>query len=135
MITIRGVDETIEAMVSMPDRLGVDTVLADVSHEFSGRLRAATPVGYSGDLQSSVMSVPEPGRSVVGYGKGVETAGGESRRKSVLYRKETMSRKRIWVPSEELASILFEAFSAYEKDGVERLESSLAEAVNRGGVT
>ncbi len=60
MITIRleGVDEVSESVLAIAEKMGIARSLEAVAERFEDRLRAATPVGFSGDLPSSVMSFP-----------------------------------------------------------------------------
>jgi hypothetical protein len=144
LITIRidGVDEVSKSILSVPGKILTRDVLDETSQEFSARLRAATPVGYSGKLPTSVIALSEDTMAEVGYEKGVDTAGNKkfdsalrpSRKgRSVLH--SSTNKKRRWITVGDLESIAEEAFSAYEVEGLDRLESGFAKEVNRVSVS
>ena len=54
-IELNGLDEVIESVRNIPTSIDRRSVFEDVSQQFSARLRAATPRGYSGKLKDSVI--------------------------------------------------------------------------------
>lgn len=135
MITVelQGLDELIETIRRIPTSLDRQSVFEDVSQQFSARLRAATPKGYSGKLRDSVVYSADDEQGEVGYETGVETAGDSSldsvikpkrRGKSVLARN--------WVRPAELEAVLQETFDAYTSEGAVFMESRFAEELNSG---
>lgn len=132
-VELQGLEDVVAAIRSLPTSIDRRAVFEDVSQQFSARLRAATPKGYSGKLKDSVVFSVEDEQAEVGYEVGVETAGKSSldsvrrparRGQSVL--------ARYWVKPAELEAVLQETFDAYAADGVSLMESRLSEEVTRG---
>lgn len=132
-VEIQGLDELLETIRKIPTSLDRQSVFEDVSQQFSARLRAATPKGYSGRLRDSVVYSADDEQGEVGYEVGIETAGDPSldsvikpkgRGKSVLARN--------WVKPAELESVLQETFDAYASEGSVFMESRFAEELSRG---
>lgn len=132
-VELQGLDELIETIRRIPTSLDRQSVFEDVSQQFSARLRAATPKGYSGKLRDSVVYSADDEQGEVGYETGVETAGDSSldsvikpkrRGKSVLARN--------WVRPAELEAVLQETFDAYASEGTVFMESRFAEELNSG---
>jgi hypothetical protein len=132
-VELKGLDELLESIRNVPTSIDRKSVFDDVAQQFSARLRAATPKGYSGRLRDSVIYSADNQQGEVGYESGVETAGNSSldsvtkpkrRGKSVLARN--------WVKSSELESVLQETFDAYASEGSVFMESRFAEELSRG---
>lgn len=128
MITIRleGVDEVSESVLAIAEKMGIARSLKAVAERFEDRLRAATPVGFSGDLPSSVMSFPNDDAISVGYEKGVETAGPKSvlrpeppTRRSVLF--SAQSKRKRWITAGELEVIMEETAESFSGEVLEMM--------------
>ncbi len=128
---LEGLEDVIEAMRRLPTSLDRQTVFDDVSQQFSARLRAATPLGYSGRLRDSVVFESDDEQAVVGYEEGVEKAGNP--KLDSVTRPNTSGRSVLrWTPADELEGVMEETFAAYSPDGVSLMESRLAEQINGG---
>jgi hypothetical protein len=132
-VEVQGLEEVIDAIRKIPTSIDRKAVFEDVAQQFSARLRAATPKGYSGRLKDSVIYDASDEQAEVGYEQGVETSGDSSldsvlrpkkRGKSVLARN--------WVRPSELEAILAETFEAYAADGLSVMESRFVEELNSG---
>ena len=126
MITIRleGVDEASESVLAVAEKMGIGKALESVAERFEDRLRAATPVGYGGNLPSSVMSLPEDDKIAVGYEKGVEKAGPKSvlrpeppTRRSVLF----SSQSKRWITAGELEVIMEDTAGPFSAEVLEMM--------------
>jgi hypothetical protein len=132
-VEMQGLDDVVAALRDMPTSIDRRAVFEDVSQQFSARLRAATPKGYSGKLKDSVVYSVDDEQAEVGYESGVETSG-----KSSLDSVRKPSRRgqsvlaRYWVKPAELEAVLQETFEAYSADGVALMEGRLSEEVTRG---
>lgn len=128
-----GLDEVISAVRRISTAIDRRAVFEDVAQQFSARLRAATPKGYSGRLKDSVIYAVDDEQAEVGYEAGVETAGDPSLDSVLKPRRKSKSvLARNWVKADQLESVLQEAFEAYAPDGVILMESRLLEEVTRG---
>lgn len=128
MIAIRleGVDEASESVLAVAEKMGIGKALEAVAERFEDRLRAATPVGYSGNLPSSVMSLPEDDKITVGYEKGVEKAGPKSvlrpeppTRRSVLF--SSQSKRKRWITAGELEVIMEDTAGPFSAEVLEMM--------------
>lgn len=123
-VELKGVDEVIEAIRSLPTSFDTKTVFSAVSERFADRLRAATPPGYSGRLAKSVLWQADEDEGLVGYEEGVERAGNPSL--DSVIRPQTRGRSVLkWVAVDELESILEETFTAYSPEAVTYMEQEL----------
>lgn len=131
-ITIVGVDEVVESVLAMPGRVDARPTLGRAAEDFAARLRAATPIGYSGRLPASVLTDVQETSASVGFDVKVEDAGRpelDAKRKSVLFR--DMGKRR-WITAGELDDITGEALSAFvATGGAEAIEAGLAKEVER----
>lgn len=135
MITVelQGLDELIEAVRKIPTSIDRKTVFEDVAQQFSARLRAATPKGYSGKLRDSVVYSADDEQGEVGYEQGVETAGDSSLDSVIRPRRRGKSvLARNWVKPDELEAVLQETFDAYASEGSVFMETRFAEELTRG---
>ena len=132
MITIEleGLQETIDAIRAFPTSIDRRTVFEDVAETFADRLRASTPLGYSGKLKDSVVYKATNESSEVGYESGVETAGNTvldgikrpvTRGRSVL---------RVWVKASDLESVMEETFSAFADEAVTMMEEAFSDGIS-----
>lgn len=120
-VELKGVDEVIEAIRSLPTSFDTKTVFSAVSERFADRLRAATPPGYSGRLAKSVLWQADEDEGLVGYEEGVERAGNPAL--DSVIRPRTRGRSVLkWVAVDELESILEETFTAYAPEAVTYME-------------
>lgn len=120
-----GIDEIFDSLSSVQKSIAPSTVLSQVSSTFSARLRAVTPLGISGKLRDAVLTEPSgSGEYVVGYSRGVETAG-DQRLDSVLSYSARAESVLRWVRPDELSSVLAEAFSSFATEGTSFIESGL----------
>jgi hypothetical protein len=124
-----GVDEVKDALRRIVTVIDRKPVLTEVAQTFADRLRAATPVGYSGNLKKSVLWEVEDDEAVVGYSSGVEKDG-EPRLDGVLKPRTRGTSVLKWVPPEDLEAILEDTLSAYATEGVLFMESAFAEQIN-----
>lgn len=128
-----GLEELAAAVRRVPTSIDRRSVFEDVSQQFSARLRAATPKGYSGKLKDSVIYSVEDEQAEVGYEAGVETAGDPSLDSVTRPRRRGRSvLARAWVKPEQLESVLQEAFDSYAPEGAALMESRFMEEVTRG---
>lgn len=101
----------------------------EVSQQFSARLRAATPLGYSGKLRDSVVWESDDEEAVVGYEEGVEKAG-NPKLDSVI-RPTTSGRSVLrWTPVDELEGVMEETFDAYSSTAVSVMETRFSEQID-----
>lgn len=132
-VELQGLDDVVEAIRSLPTSIDRRSVFEGVSQQFSSRLRAATPKGYSGKLKDSVIYSVDDEQAEVGYEVGVETSGKSSLDSARRPRRSGPSvLARYWVKPAELEAVLQETFEAYSADGVALMESRLSEEVTRG---
>lgn len=128
---LTGLNDVLAELRKVESSIDREAVLKEVSETFSARLRAATPVGYSGQLRDSVVYEVAEQEAAVGYEEGVETAGNPDL-DSVL-RLKTRGRSVLrWASTDELSTVLEETFDAYASEGVVYMESALAEQINGG---
>jgi len=134
LITIHldGVGEASKSVLAVVSTIGIHESIRSVARTFEDRLRAATPVGYSGDLPMSVVSVADDDRVVVGYEKGVQDSGRKDadsvlrpvrKGRSVLYSQQ--SRRKRWITAGELETIMDETAEAYSAEVVDAVFSGL----------
>ena len=131
MIEVRGLDELIRSIEKMAV-IDVRPAVSAAASTFADKLRAGTPVGYSGKLKSSVVQDDEDEHSEVGYEAGVETAG-DPELDSVIRPKKAVRSVLVWTRPKELAGVLAATFDSYEGEGVLSLETRMMEAAD--GVT
>lgn len=138
-----GLREVTDRLNELSSSLDKSKVLAGAAEIFAARLRAATPTGYSGRLQESVIyEVDESGAAFIGYESGVETAGnpaldsvirattsGESVIRRSRFTKKGRSVLR-WVPVRELSTILEETLDSYSSEGVLYIEGQFANVIS-----
>lgn len=130
-VELKGVDEVLNEIRRIPTSIDTRSVFSDVSQRFADRLRAATPPGYSGRLEKSVLWQADESEGLVGYDEGVERAG-NSALDSVI-RPNTRGRSVLrWVAVDELESILEETFTAYAPEAVSHMESELWHSLKNG---
>lgn len=134
MISVRleGLDEVAAAVRRLPASIDTKSAFENAAQTFSARLRADTPLGYSGKLKDSVLYELDDESTHVGYESGVETAGDPSlegvtrvstRGRSVVSRKK-------WVQVGELETVLEECLSNNSDDVVELLERGLLDGIS-----
>ena len=130
-VKVTGLNEVIDELRRLPSSIDRAIVLDEAAEIFAARLRAATPIGYSGKLKDSVIYESSEDVASVGYEQEVETAG-NPKLDSVI-RPRTRGRSVLkWVSSDELGTILEETFDAYASEGVLFMEERLAEQINGG---
>ena len=129
-VELEGLQETIDAIRSIPTSIDRRTVFEDVADTFASRLRAATPLGYSGKLKDSVIYQATDESSEVGYESGVETAGRTAL--DGIKRPVTKGRSvlRAWVKAPDLESVMEETFSAFADEAVTMMEESFADGIS-----
>ena len=130
-VELRGVEDVLESIRSLPTSFDTKSVFSAVSERFADRLRAATPPGYSGRLEKSVLWHADESEGLVGYEEGVERAGNPSL--DSVIRPKTRGRSVLkWVAAEELESILEETFTAYAPEAVTYMEQELWHSLKSG---
>lgn len=129
-VSLEGMDDVMAAIRRIPSSLGTETALEEVGQQFSARLRAATPKGYSGRLRDSVVSDMTGGVMLVGYEEGVETAGNPKLDSVRVASTRGRSVLRKWVQAEDLESVLEETFDAYASEVATVFERRLANVVS-----
>lgn len=130
-VELKGVDEVIDAIRSLPTSFDTKTVFSAASERFADRLRAATPPGYSGRLAKSVLWQADEDEGLVGYEEGVEKAGNPAL--DSVIRPRTRGRSVLkWVAVDELNSILEETFTAYAPEAVTYMEQELWHSLKSG---
>lgn len=130
-VELKGVDEVLDAIRQLPTSFDTRSVFEGVSERFSDRLRAATPPGYSGRLEKSVLWQADEEEGLVGYDEGVERAGNPAL--DSVIRPNTRGRSVLkWVAVDELESILEETFTAYAPEAVTYMESELWHSLKNG---
>jgi hypothetical protein len=130
-VELKGVEEVLDAIRRIPASIDTKSVFSDVSEKFADRLRAATPPGYSGRLEKSVLWQSDEEEGLVGYDEGVERAGNPAL--DSVIRPNTRGRSVLkWVAVDELESILEETFTAYAPEAVTYMESELWHSLKNG---
>ena len=130
-VKVTGLSEVIAEIKKLPSSIDRAIVLDEAAEIFAARLRAATPIGYSGKLKDSVIYESSKDVASVGYEQEVETAG-NPKLDSVI-RPQTRGRSVLkWVSEKELEAVLEETFDAYASEGVLFMEERLAEQINGG---
>lgn len=127
-VEIQGLEETIAAIRAVPSVLDREKAFTDASSQFRQRLTEVTPVGYSGKLKKSVIAEVGPDEAMVGYEKGVETAG-NPKLDSVL-KPRTRGRSVLWVPAEDLEEMITQEFEDFQDVALTVLGASFAESLN-----
>jgi len=133
-IEIEGIDEVVESLSVIQKRIDTTEILSRVATSFENRLRAATPVGYSGKLPSSVLTEVDGAEIRTGYETGVETAGTKPRPRRRAGEKpsgETVLHRNKWVRPKRLVGIFWDSFEAFSGEAVSQIESGLSEEVER----
>lgn len=130
---LEGSEALFEALREIPEKLPVSSATEQTAAILADRVKENTPPGYNKKLDKSVLYVSEsPDEYLIGYERGVETAGGpeldsvtrpRTRGRSVLSRP-----RREWVDADRLASVLEQTFEDYATETVR----SLADGVARG---
>jgi hypothetical protein len=115
-----GLPAVIASLRDVGETLDTDSVLDRVASGFAARLSAATPVGFSGRLKSSVVYDPESFE--VGYSEGVERLGNPEL--DSVTRPRTRGRSVVWVKPEELKTIMDETVDAYKPEVISIFEAS-----------
>lgn len=124
-----GLNEVVAELKKLPSSIDRALVLEEAAEIFAARLRAATPIGYSGRLKDSVIYESSEDVASVGYEKEVETAGNPAL--DSVIRPQTRGRSVLkWVSEGELEAVLEETFDAYSAEGVLFMEERLAEQIN-----
>ena len=132
-ITIKdvGLDDTLEALSEIPSVIERSGLVAETAKKFEGRLRAATPTGYSGRLRESVLGEESDGKSLVGYDRAVETAGNP--RLDSVVRPETEGKSVLrWTHVGELEAVLQETVAAFSSEGISTMKSIFARQIDGG---
>lgn len=127
-IEVTGLEETIDAIRDLPSVLDREQVFTRVSSQFKQRLSSATPVGYSGKLQRSVVAEVDDDHGVVGYEEGVEKAGNP--KLDSVTRPRTRGRSVLWVHVESLEELATQEFEDYQDTAVSVMESAFLEQLN-----
>lgn len=127
-IEVTGLEETIDAIRDLPSVLDREQVFTRVSSQFKQRLSSATPVGYSGKLQRSVVAEVDDHHGVVGYEEGVEKAGNP--KLDSVTRPRTRGRSVLWVHVESLEELATQEFEDYQDTAVSVMESAFLEQLN-----
>lgn len=128
---VSGLEKTIDSVRRLPSSIGLRSIYDEVCQEFSARLRAATPLGYSGQLKDSVVYEASDEQGIVGYEPGVETAGDE-RLDSVLrvrQRGQSVLSKN-WVRPSQLEAIFQESLDSYSQEGAALMQSRIADGLS-----
>ena len=130
MITfeIRGLDEFVDKLKSLPSVIDRQGPLKEVSSKFESVLVEATPPGYSGKLKNSVVSAVSDEEAIVGYEGGVETAGNP--KLDSVTRPRTRGRSVLWVRVDSLEQVFEDAFGSFSSEAASVLESRFAEQVD-----
>ena len=131
-IVVVGLNEVIAKLRAVPSVIDREVVTTSVAEKFVARLRAATPVGYSGRLRESVLYETGEELAVVGYDEGVETAGNPELDSVLRPRKRVRSVLK-WSPVDELTSVMANTFDGFSSEAVTYMETSLAGQVD--GIT
>jgi len=131
-IVLEGLDDVVSSVRAFPASVDTSSAFEEIGQEFSARLRAATPKGFSGRLKDSVMYelAAEGDEVVVGYEEGVQTAGDEKLDSVRRPRTKGSSVLRRWIQAEDLESVLEETLDAYADEAVSVLERSLPDVVS-----
>lgn len=130
-VKLIGLEDVVRAISGIPTVIDRESVYDEVSQTFAARLRAATPAGYSGKLQESVIYEVSEAAAEVGYEQEVETAG-NSDLDSVI-RSKTRGRSVLrWVSVDELSTVLEETFDAYASEGVTFMSDRFSEQIDGG---
>ena len=130
-VKVTGLSEVIAEIKKLSSSIDRALVLDEAAEVFAARLRAATPLGYSGKLKDSVIYESSEDVASVGYEQEVETAGNPALDSVIRPRTRGRSVLR-WVSEEELEAVLEETFDAYASEGVLFMEERLAEQINGG---
>jgi len=128
-VRMTGLDDVLRELRKVESSIDLASVYEEASQTFSARLRAATPLGYSGRLRDSVVYEVGESGALVGYEEGVETSGNPDL--DSVTRPRTQGRSVLkWTSTDELASVLGETFDSYAPEGVVFMESKIAERIN-----
>lgn len=129
-VSLHGLDDVLASLQKIPTSLTSESVFDEIGQQFSARLRAATPKGYSGRLRDSVVYEVKGSEVLVGYEEGVETAGNPKLDsvRAVQTKGKTVLRR--WVQPDDLESVLEETFDAYAGDATTVFERRLASVVS-----
>ncbi len=131
-IVVSGLTEVMAKLRKVTSVIDREVVTTSVAEKFVARLRAATPVGYSGRLRESVLYEASEDLAVVGYDEGVETAG-NSELDSVLRPGKRGKSVLKWSPVDELTSVMEDTFDGFASEAVTFMETSLAGQID--GIT
>lgn len=127
-VEVAGIEEAIAAIKELPSVIERRQVLSRVASEFHQKLASATPIGYSGKLQKSVVAEVDDEQGVVGYEQGVEKAGNP--KLDSVTRPRTRGRSVLWVHVESLEEIATQAFEDYQDTAISVMESAFLEQLN-----
>jgi len=131
-IRVEGLDEVVAAFSGVPKRLDPVAILTRVATQFENRLRAVTPLGWSGKLPASVISEVAGDTVRTGYEAGVETAGTKPRpRRAKGQHHQSVLHRTKWVRPAKLIGIFAEAFDAFSAEASSTIETELAAEVER----
>lgn len=133
-ITVMGIDDIVDSMTAITDKIDTKSVLSGVATLFENRLRSATPVGYSGKLPASVLTESSRVEVKSGYEVGVETAGTKPRprrRAGERHHGKSVLHRNKWVRPRRLEGIFSSTFDAFSGEAVDRIEAGLAEEIER----
>lgn len=131
-VSLEGLDDVLRTIRSLPSSVDTETALEAVSQQFSARLRAATPKGYSGRLRDSVLYEidSESNTASVGYEQGVETAGNPKLDSVKRVKTKGRSVLRQWTQASDLESVLEETFDGYADEAMSVFERSVPDVVS-----
>lgn len=131
-VDVDGIADVVASLRAIASKARTSSSVADVGQDFASRLRAATPVGYSGKLRDSVVYSETDDGVDVGYEEGVETAG-EARLDSVLSvstKGKSVIRRKQWAKASELESIMQETFDSFASEAATVLEERLLSGIS-----
>lgn len=130
-VELQGLEEVIEELRKIPTSIDRRSAFDRVGKDFSARLRAATPPGYSRKLMDSVLYEADDEGAEVGYDQGVEVAGNsrlDSVRRPSTRGGSVLARR--WVRPSELEGVLAETFQAYEATGISVMQEALTSGLS-----
>jgi hypothetical protein len=112
-MVLRGLDDVVDRLRRLPASMATRSAYEEIASEFSARLRAATPPGYTKKLQDSVIFSVTDESAEVGYDEGVETAGRPELDSVTRPRTRGRSVLRQWTKAEDLQTVLEETAASY----------------------
>lgn len=131
---LEGSDEVIDSLRSSVDSADVNRAVGAAAEWLSERVRENTPPGYSKNLPQSVLfSAIDDGEYLIGYDRGVETAGDPAldsvMRPRTRGRSVMAASRREWVGADALASVLEQTFTDYAEDSVRIVADGISGSV------